>query len=204
MSALGCCQSIFADELKLKRSCLKQNPLAAGISDPTLIEIYTQRCDKKNKDNQNAYLVQAAQRLQQLGLNYRAIQLVNELEQQQVQSSTLTDVKFLIGAKFANDALAHMRQNESRYSTQNLTYPAAKNLADHLQKTMPIDVVHNSSAKKAKPKLKVTAVSKVQSKKTTQQKAQRSKTPVSSPKAAVNPVAVSTTQNPFGSLVKTP
>ena len=69
VSVSGLCPLAFAEDLTLKRSCLKDNPLAVGVMDSQLINIYTQLCDKKNKDNKNAYLVQAAQRFQQLGLN---------------------------------------------------------------------------------------------------------------------------------------
>ena len=41
--------SAFANDLK--RSCLKDNPLAVGETDPTLLQIYAQACDMKNKDN---------------------------------------------------------------------------------------------------------------------------------------------------------
>lgn len=115
-----------AEDVKLKRGCLKDYPLAQGITDAQLIGIYAQVCDKKNKDNRNAYLVQAAQRFQQLGMNERAMSLVNQLESQQVRSNSLTDTKFLVGAQLANNALLQMRTQQSRTLLADSTYPAAK------------------------------------------------------------------------------
>ena len=48
-------QTIFAKEapLELKKACLKNNPLAIGDTDPELIDLYTQICDKKNYANLN-------------------------------------------------------------------------------------------------------------------------------------------------------
>ena len=41
------------DEIKLKRSCLKDYPEVVGESNPELLSIYSQLCDKKNKDNKD-------------------------------------------------------------------------------------------------------------------------------------------------------
>ncbi len=202
VSVSGLCPLAFAEDLTLKRSCLKDNPLAVGVMDSQLINIYTQLCDKKNKDNKNAYLVQAAQRFQQLGLNDRAIQIVNGLEQQNIHSPTLTDTKFLIGVKFANDALQQMREKESRSLSSDLTYPAAKFLIGDIQKSLPIAAMKSQAAVSEKQvRTKVIYTAKPRVKQAIRQKSIVSKAATAVPsKAAAHPTAA----NPFGSLAKTP
>lgn len=130
-------QATHAEDVKLKRGCLKDYPLAQGLTDAQLIGIYAQVCDKKNKDNRNAYLIQAAQRFQQLGMNERGLSLINQLESQQVRSHSLTDTKFLIGAQLANNALLQMRNQQSRTLLADTTYPAAKTLIQNIESTAP-------------------------------------------------------------------
>lgn len=132
--------SAFANDLK--RSCLKDNPLAVGETDPTLLQIYAQACDKKNKDNVNGYLAQAAQRFQQIGKNYKALQLVNELNSQQVQHSSLTDVKFLAGVAIANEALTQIREKEVRYLSDEGYAPAVA-FSDAVRKAKPLAVIED-------------------------------------------------------------
>lgn len=171
-----------------------------GINDVALINIYTQLCDKKNQDNQNAYLVQAAQRFQQLGLNYRAIQIVHGLELQNVHSNSLTDTKFLIAAKFANDALVQMREKESRSLSPELTYPAAKFLTADLQKSMPVKDETPATSVHVKP-----AATKPRARAVTAHKPQVTKAAShSSSKTQSDPAPAKTAANPFGSLVKNP
>ena len=132
--------SAFANDLK--RSCLKDNPLAVGETDPALLQIYAQACDKKNKDNVNGYLAQAAQRFQQIGKNYKALQLVNELNSQQVQHSSLTDVKFLAGVAIANEALTQIREKEVRYLSDEGYAPAVA-FSDAVRKAKPLAVIED-------------------------------------------------------------
>ena len=132
--------SAFANELK--RGCLKDNPLAVGETDSTLLQIYTQACDKKNKDNVNGYLAQAAQRFQQIGKNYKALQLVNELNSQQVQHSSLTDVKFLAGVAIANEALTQIREKEVRYLSDEGYAPAVA-FSEAVRKAKPLAVIED-------------------------------------------------------------
>ena len=203
ISTFGLCQLAFAKDLTLTRGCLKDNPLAAGVMDPQLIHIYSQLCDKKNKDNKNAYLVQAAQRLQQLGLNDRAIQIVNQLEQQNIRSPSLTDTKFLIGAKFANDALLQMRDHESRALSSDLTYPAAKFLVNDIQKSRPIAAVKSQTIASVRQEIAKTS----HTAKPRQKAVLRQQSLVKAPAAVPTPTKTAshpTTANPFGSLVKTP
>jgi hypothetical protein len=55
------------DEIKLKRSCIKDYPMVEGETNPELLAVYSQLCDKKNKDNKNKLLVSAAEKFQQIG-----------------------------------------------------------------------------------------------------------------------------------------
>lgn len=130
-------QSTYAADVKIKRSCIKDNPLIQGVSDVQLLSIYTQICDKKNKDQRDQYLILAAKRFQQLGMNDRSLSIVNTLEAKQVKSQELTDVKFLIGTHLAGDALAKMRGQESRFLSKELTYPPAQILAENIRQSVP-------------------------------------------------------------------
>ena len=95
-------QSVLASDKSLSRSCLKNNPLAVGETDVNLIEIYDAYCDKKNADVKYSYLAKAAQRFQLLGKNWKALQIVNELESLNLRGNTITDVKFLASANLAS------------------------------------------------------------------------------------------------------
>ena len=130
--------STFAEELK--RSCVKDNPLVAGESDPTLLQVYSQVCDKKNKDNKNSNLVLAAQRFQQLGQNEKALQLVSELNANQFQHTALTDVKFLAGLGIANEALKQIREKEVRYLSDDEYAPAIA-FSEAVRKAKPMSVI---------------------------------------------------------------
>ena len=150
--------SAFANELK--RGCLKDNPLAVGETDSTLLQIYTQACDKKNKDNVNGYLAQAAQRFQQIGKNYKALQLVNELNSQQVQHSSLTDVKFLAGVAIANEALTQIREKEVRYLSDEGYAPAVA-FSDAVRKAKPLAVIEDkkeTSTSESRPRAQAARV----------------------------------------------
>lgn len=129
------------DEIKLKRSCLKDYPEVVGESNPELLSIYSQLCDKKNKDNKNSFLIMAAQKFQQIGKNNKAIQIVSYLETQNIQSNELTDVKFLSGIGLAHDALNKMRNNEMRYLTEDVTYPVAKSFSEEIKHAAPSSVL---------------------------------------------------------------
>lgn len=199
--------SVFAEELK--RSCVKDNPLVAGESDPALIQIYSQVCDKKNKDNNNEYLAQAAQRFQQIGRNYKALQLVNELNAKQVQHSSLTDVKFLAGVAIANEALTQIRDKEVRYLSDDAYAPAVA-FSDAVRKAKPLSVietkVEESPKRNYEPKR---AYEPKQSKPRTQTKSSSVKTSkapaktvtkTTTTKPAVSTPAKAPAKNPFGNL----
>lgn len=124
----------FANNEKIKRSCLKKHPVMRGIYDTELIEIFSHICDKKNKDFQNAYLIQATQRFQYLGFNYQALQLLGLLEAQGVNHEGLNKVKFLIGTQLTDDALRVMQANQSKNLSEPQIIQAATILNTQLQK----------------------------------------------------------------------
>lgn len=201
----------FADELK--KSCVKDHPLVAGESDPTLIQIYSQVCDKKNKDNNNGYLAQAAQRFQQLGRNYKALQLVNELNAKQVQHSSLTDVKFLASVALANDALTQMRDKEVRYLSDDAYTPAIA-FSDAVRRAKPLSVIETKveetpkrtyepkrsyETKSSKPRSQSKASSTKTSKTATKTVAKTTKTTTQKTAAPSTP-AKTPAKNPFGNL----
>lgn len=205
--------TVFADELK--KSCVKDNPLVAGESDPALIQIYTQVCDKKNKGNNNGYLAQAAQRFQQLGRNYKALQLVNELNAKQVQHSSLTDVKFLASVAIANEALTQMRDKEVRYLSDDAYAPAIA-FSEAVQRAKPLSVIENKveeapkrSYSEAKPAKTTTRSNKSSGKsssaKSTSTKSNSAKTSTAKVSKTVQKPIVATpakapAKNPFGNL----
>lgn len=193
----------YADEVELKRSCVKDNPLVAGETDATLLQIYAQACDKKNKDNKNGYLAQAAQQFQKIGRNYKALQLVNQLQANNVQHSTLTDVKFLAGIGIANEALTQIRGAEVRYLTDE-TYAPAIALNDAVKKAKPLTVIE-SKVEEAPKRAEVRSTRNTQRTATTQRRNTTStRTRPTQTVRPVNPKPKPTTQpqrtNPFGSL----
>lgn len=186
---MAAAQLTFADEVKLKRACLKDNPIMQGVSDINLIQIYTQICDKKNKQDKSPYLLQAAQRFYIIGQNYQALQLVEDLDSQSLTHPDLTDLKFLLGARLANDAITTMRDRESRQLTAETTYPAAKNLTERIQQTLPAK--QNSKAQVTRNKTR-------QNNKKTSQKTIKTHE-LKSPGTAVKPTS-SKAQTPFSNL----
>ena len=136
-------QFTFADEnrIELKKGCIKDYPLVADETDPDLLNIYSQICDKKNKKNielKNELFIQAAQKFQQLGKNLKALQLVDSLRKQNIQHTALTDVTFLAGVGIAQSSLQHMRNNDLRYLSPEMTYPAAKQFSESIRTSLGI------------------------------------------------------------------
>ena len=125
---------------ELKKSCVKDNPIVAGETDPTLLGIFAQVCDKKNSSNKNAYLVQAAQQFQKIGRNLKALQLVNQLNTQGFNHSSLTDVKFLASVAIANQAVNQIRNQEVRYLNEE-SYAAVTKLTDAVKNARPLSVI---------------------------------------------------------------
>ena len=132
-------QFTFADEnrIELKKGCIKDYPLVADETDPDLLNINSQICDK-NIELKNELFIQAAQKFQQLGKNLKALQLVDSLRKQNIQHTALTDVTFLAGVGIAQSSLQHMRNNELRYLSPEMTYPAAKQFSESIRTSLGI------------------------------------------------------------------
>lgn len=143
--ALG--QSTYANDstVQLSRKCFKDNPLVVGETDSNLLTIYSQVCDKKNEALKNNLLIQAAQRLQAIGQDFKALQLVNSLHSQNIQSTSLTDVQFLAGTAIANKSITQMRTKELRYLSSEQTYPAGKDLIVAIERAKPAVVLPTPS-----------------------------------------------------------
>jgi hypothetical protein len=155
-------QFTFADEnrIELKKGCIKDYPLVADETDPDLLNIYSQICDKKNKKNielKNELFIQAAQKFQQLGKNLKALQLVESLRKQNIQHTALTDVTFLAGVGIAQNSLQHMRNNELRYLSPEMTYPAAKQFSESIRTSLGI---LDASASKSVSKVQMQGMTK--------------------------------------------
>ena len=159
--------------------------MVEGETNPELLAVYSQLCDKKNKDNKNKLLVSAAEKFQQIGKNDKAIQIVNYLETQNIQSNELTDVKFLAGIGLASDALNKMRTREMRYLTEDKTYPVAKSFTDAVRQAMPAAVLveKNQESAPVVERARPQKVSRPQKSRTTQTRS----TPVAKP--ATKPTA---------------
>ena len=141
----------FASEnnIELKKACIKDYPLMGDETDPDLLNIYRQICDRKNKKNielKNELSIQAAQRFQALGKNLKVLQLVDDLRKQNIQRRELTDVAFLAGVGIAESNLQHMRNHEMRYLNSESTYPAAKELSNHIHIALPEPDTSNAKA----------------------------------------------------------
>lgn len=195
-----------SDEVKLKKSCIKDYPIVAGETSLELLTIYSQVCDKKYKDNKDRLLLSAAEKFQQLGKNDKALQVVSLLEAQNLQSNELTDIKFLAGLGVANDALNKMRNTEVRYLTEGKTYPVAKNFIDAVKNAAPATVlvekpeVQNSVATVRSQKPHKTK--SVKSHPTPTRPPVVSSPPKSKPKTTVQPNTSTPSKNPFGDLNK--
>lgn len=184
MFAIG--QSAYANDstIQLGRKCIKDNPLVVGETDSILLTIYSQICDKKNEKTKNILLIQAAQRFQAIGQDFKALQLVNSLHSQNIQSVSLTDVQFLAGTAIANKSITQMRTKEMRYLTREQTYPAAKDLINAIERAKPAAVLSNQSG------------SKVRTSTRTARKENQITTPASKDKTDASPVKT----NPFATL----
>ena len=73
-----------------------------------------------------------------MGKNLKALQLVDSLRKQNIQHTALTDVTFLAGVGIAQSSLQHMRNNELRYLSPEMTYPAAKQFSESIRTSLGI------------------------------------------------------------------
>lgn len=163
-------QTVFAKDkaASVKKSCLKDYPLAVGDTDPEIIGFYNQLCDKKNKKNENLkneILVDIAKKYQANGYNLKALQAVNLLREKNYQSPELTDVTFLAGIAISYNALNHMRSNENR-TLDEQTYSPAKVLSDNIRYIQPTIDKSTSAAADVREK-STESSSNVKSKQTT-------------------------------------
>lgn len=140
-AALACTWLHADDEIKLKKSCLKDYPAVVGESNPELLSIYAQLCDKKNKERKNELLIQAASQFQKNGQNFKSLQVINELESNNIKNNTVTDIKFLAALGITDSALQYMKQQESRYLNAEDTYPAAIKFSEDVKKSIPTSIV---------------------------------------------------------------
>lgn len=148
---LGGASSIYAAEqtvepIKLKRKCLKDYPIVEGQTDQALLSIYQQICEKENAERKNELLVQAALRFYELNQPMTALSISQQLQRQNVKSTRLTDLNFLVGVNLAATSLKNMRENELRFLSEDLTYPPAKALADNIRLSVPAPDTSNAKA----------------------------------------------------------
>ena len=82
--------------------------MAIGDTDPELIDLYTQICDKKNYKNQEMITqlsIQIAQKYQTLGQNLKALQLIDSLRKRNIDSQEMTDITFLASIAISQNSL---------------------------------------------------------------------------------------------------
>lgn len=212
MATLCATPIAYADEqIELKRGCIKDYPLVKGETDQALLGIYQQVCAKENKKNQEVkqeLQVQAAKRFQELGKNMKTLQLVEQLENQGVRHPDLTDAHFLAGVSIAKNALNYMRTEQMRFLSDEVTYPAAKELSDTIRASVPAPdtssakaITDASLAKKAAAQRAAArkASSNASRAKTTRTASTKAATATRTTAPAAKPVA---SNNPFESLRK--
>ncbi len=134
---LSYAQAAEQEPVKLKRSCIKKNPLVEGQNDPELLNIFKQVCDSDNTTQKNDLLAKAAMRFYQTNQPVKALNLASQLQSQNIRGSLITDVLFLSGVSIANSSLQQMRSQEMRYLTNDVTYPPAKQLIENIHTAMP-------------------------------------------------------------------
>ena len=189
--------------ISLKNKCIKNYPLVNGETDHDLLSLYAQICDSKNKKNdelKNKLLVQAASRYQELGKSYKALQLVEELNARNINHTSLTDTRFLAGVSIANTALNHMRQEEMRYLSADLTYPPAKDLSNLVRNSLPAPDTSDAKAVVIKAPKKTTRKTASSTKQTTKKTTAQVAKPKKVEKAQSTEVSSKPSTNPFNSL----
>ncbi|PPC04421.1 hypothetical protein SOI76_11585 [Acinetobacter pittii] len=134
---LSYAQAAELEPIKLKKSCIKKNPLAEGQNDPELLNIFKQVCDSDNTTQKNDLLAKAAMRFYQTNQPVKALNLASQLQSQNIRGSLITDVLFLSGVSIANNSLQQMRTQELRYLSNDVTYPPAKQLIENIHTAMP-------------------------------------------------------------------
>lgn len=182
--------------VKLKRKCIKQNPLLEGQTDQELLQIYQQVCDKSNAHKVNDLLAQAAMRMYELKQPMNALTLANQLHEKNVQGTLLTDVTFLASVEMANTALQQMRAEEVRYLSQELTYPPAKELSENIRTAMPVSVLAVKKVVEEAPKKEVRNTSTANRRAVSQPKPRATSTPRNTATQTTAPASRPTTTTP--------
>ncbi|MFX2188467.1 hypothetical protein V6373_16350, partial [Acinetobacter baumannii] len=77
---LSYAQAAELEPVKLKKSCIKKNPLAEGQNDPELLNIFKQVCDSDNTTQKNDLLAKAAMRFYQTNQPVKALNLASQLQ----------------------------------------------------------------------------------------------------------------------------
>ena len=198
VSSVLSAQHAVANDKKLSRSCLKNNPLVVDEVDENLINIYEAYCDKKNADAKYSYLAKAAQRFQQLGQNFKALQIINELEALNLRGNTITDVKFLASANLANSALNQMKTTENRYLTSDGTYPIAKQLSENIESAKSNIILKMEEPPQVQPKRTSTSTkARTSTTQTSRTNVKRASTSTTKSQAAPSAPAKTGSGNPF-------
>lgn len=77
---LACAQAAELEPIKLKKSCVKKNPIIEGQTDPELLNLFKQVCDTDNSTQKNDLLAKAAMRFYQTNQPVKALNLANQLQ----------------------------------------------------------------------------------------------------------------------------
>src|SRR5690606_574754 len=148
---------------ELKKSCIKSYPQAKNDTDSTVIDLYQQLCDKTAKKNillqqqlstQNILLqqqlsTQIAKRYVEVGDHLKALNLIEQLHQQNYTHQDLTDLEFLAGVGISSQSLEQMRSTEVR-ALNDSTYPQAKSLSEHIYLAQPVAKFSESASTTAR------------------------------------------------------
>lgn len=150
----GMAQLCFAQThaAELKKSCIKSYPQAKNDTDSTIIDLYQQLCDKtarKNMHLQQQLSTQIAKRYVEVGDHLKALNLIEQLHQQNYIHQNLTDLKFLAGIGISSQSLEQMRSTEVR-ALNEFTYPQAKSLTEHIYLAQPVAKFSESASTTAR------------------------------------------------------
>ncbi|WP_216934130.1 MULTISPECIES: hypothetical protein [unclassified Acinetobacter] len=204
-----CFAQIHAAELK--KSCIKSYPQAKNDTDLTVIDLYQRLCDKPAKKSiqfQQQLSTQIAKRYIEVGNHLKALNLIEQLNQQNYTHQDLTDLKFLAGIGISSQSLEQMRSTEVR-ALNNSTYPQAKLLTEHIYLAQPVakfsesalTMAMNSREKKAKSKPNSPIKRNLSQNKTSNSNLKKNTAVSSSKKTeSISTRTHSPSTNPFGSL----
>lgn len=209
---LSYAQAAELEPVKLKKSCIKKNPLAEGQNDPELLNIFKQVCDSDNTTQKNDLLAKAAMRFYQTNQPVKALNLASQLQSQNIRGSLITDVLFLSGVSIANNSLQKMRTQELRYLSNDVTYPPANQLIENIHTAMPApdpssfkassDSSSDDNEKRSYKKQYVTRNKASTSRTSNKRVSSPAKTTTVKPKTAPAATANKSKSSPFDPLIK--